>query len=193
MHTAFTHSHYQIKRQVLALTGKVRLFSPDGGLALYSQQKMFRLKEDIRAYSDESMGQELLHIQARQILDFSAAYDVIDSFEGSRVGVLRRKGFRSMVRDEWEVLDAQEQPVGVLQEDSVRYALLRRFLLGTLLPQNYDILAGKTQVGDLRQRFHLFRYVMDLDFSMDTAGRLDRRLGLAAGILLAIIEGRQDS
>ncbi len=193
MHTAFTHSHYQIKRQVLVLTGKVRLYSPDGGLALYSQQKMFRLKEDIRAYSDESMNQELLHIQARQILDFSAAYDVIDSFEGSRVGVLRRKGFRSMVRDEWEVLDAQEQPVGILQEDSVGYALLRRFLLGTLLPQNYDILSGETQIGDLRQRFHLFRYVMDLDFSMDTAGRLDRRLGLAAGILLAIIEGRQDS
>jgi hypothetical protein len=30
-----------------------------------------------------------------------------------------------------------------------------------------------------------------LDFSMDINKRLDRRLGIAAGILLAAIEGRQ--
>ena len=62
-----------MKRQVLALTGKIRLYSPDGVLVLYCQQKMFRLKEDIRVYSDEDMSQELLYIQARNIIDFSAA------------------------------------------------------------------------------------------------------------------------
>jgi hypothetical protein len=33
---------------------------------------------------------------------------------------------------------------------------------------------------------------LNLDFTMDTAQQLDRRLGIAAGILLAAIEGRQE-
>jgi hypothetical protein len=61
------------------------------------------------------------------------------------------------------------------------------------LPQNYDLTLGGKRVADLRQRFNLFRYELDLDFSMDSARRLDRRLGLAAGILLAAIEGKQDN
>jgi uncharacterized protein YxjI len=192
MHSAFQYNRYLLKRQVLALTGKFRLYAPEGQLVMYSQQKMFRLKEDIRVYNEESMTQELLYIQARQIIDFSAAYDVIDSQSGMRAGVLRRKGFRSMLRDEWEVLDSNEQPLGILIEDNLTQALLRRFLLGRWLPQNYDILISESRVADLRQRFNLFRYELDIDFSMDSAQRLDRRLGIAAAILLGTIEGKQE-
>ncbi len=192
MNSAFQFDQYLLRRQVLALTGKLRFYNPAGDLVLFCQQKMFKLKEDIRAYAEEDRLQELLYIQARQILDFSAAYDVYDPQANERVGVLRRKGFRSMIQDEWEVLDGNENPLGVLREDNLTQALLRRFLLGTLLPQNYDMLFEDTRVADLRQRFNLFRYEMDIDFSMDTARRLDRRLGIAAAILLAIIEGRQD-
>jgi uncharacterized protein YxjI len=78
MHPAFQYQQYLLRRQVLALTGKFRLYNPSGELVMFSQQKMFRLKEDIRIYADESRTQELLYIQARQILDFAAAYDVID-------------------------------------------------------------------------------------------------------------------
>ncbi len=193
MNTAFQHDRYLLKRQVLALTGKFRIYTPDGQLALYSQQKMFRLREDIRVYSDESMSHELLHVQARQIIDFAAAYDVIDPQGQIKVGVLRRKGFRSLVRDAWEILDAQDRPLGVVQEDSMTYALLRRFLFGSLLPQNYDVLIGEQRVADLRQRFSFFGYLLDIDFSMDPQQRLDRRLGIAAAILLATIEGKQSS
>jgi hypothetical protein len=191
MHSAFQYDRYLLKRQVLALTGKFRFYNPGGVLVMFSEQKMFKLKEDIRVFADETKTQELLQIQARQIVDFSAAYDVIDSTTGDKVGVLRRKGFRSLLRDEWEVLDAGDQPLGILFEDSLGLALLRRFLLGTFLPQNYDLTIEGQRVADLRQRFNLFRYELDLDFSMDMAQQLDRRLGLAAGILLAAIEGKQ--
>ncbi|NOY99345.1 MAG: hypothetical protein GXP40_09135 [Chloroflexi bacterium] len=191
MHSAFQHNHYLLKRQAIALTGKFRFYDPAGNLVMFSQQKMFKLREDIRVYADEAKTQELLYIQARQIIDFSAAYDVIDSASGQKVGALRRKGLRSMLRDEWEVLDASDRVIGVLFEDSVGLAILRRLLLGSLLPQNYDLIIGDQRAADLKQRFNPFRYELDLDFSMDTANRLDRRLGIAAGILLAAIEGRQ--
>ena len=193
MRTAFQHNQYLLKRQVFALAGKFRVYDPAENLVLFSEQKMFRLREDIRVYSDESKSQELLTIQARQIIDFSAAYDVMDATTGEKVGVLRRKGLASLLRDEWEVLDASDQLRGLLFEDSVGLALLRRLLLGSLLPQNYDITFGETRVADLRQRFNLFRYELDLDFSMDPVRALDRRLGIAAGILLATIEGKQSN
>jgi uncharacterized protein YxjI len=193
MHLAFGHDRYLLKRQVLALTGKFRIYAPDGSLVLYSQQKMFRLREDVRVYADEARAQELLWIQARQILDFSAAYDVTDTATGLKVGALRRRGFHSLVRDTWEMLDPADQPLGVIEEDSLALGLLRRLLLGSLLPQNYDARIDGARVADLRQRFHLFRYEMEVDFSFDAARRLDRRLGLAAAILLAAIEGKQSS
>ncbi len=193
MHSAFQYPSYYLKRQIMALTGKLRLYNSAGSLVMYSQQKMFSLREDIRVYSDEARSQELLYIQARHMLDFSAAYDIYDSLSSERVGVICRRGWQSLARDQWNILNASEQPLACLQEDTLQYALLRRLLLGSLLPQNYDILAGDTRVADVRQRFNLVRYELDLDFNMDTVQRLDRRLGIAAGVLLAIVEGKQDN
>ena len=192
MNPIFDFPNYLLKRQAIALTGKFRFYDPAGRLVLFSEQKMFKLREDIRVYSDESKSQEVLSIKTRQILDFSAAYDVVDTELNQKVGVLRRRGLRSLLRDEWEVLDADNNLIGKLFEDSIPMALLRRLLLGSWLPQNYDITTTDgTRVADLKQRFHLFRYELDVDFRMDINHRLDRRLGIAAGILLAAIEGKQ--
>jgi uncharacterized protein YxjI len=193
MSLIFQGNQYLLKRQVFALTGKFRVYDPSDRLVLFSEQKMFRLREDIRVFADEAKTQEVLQIKARQIVDFSAAYDVIDSSANQKVGALRRKGFKSILRDEWEVLDVNDNVIGLLFEDSMGLAMLRRVLLGSLLPQNYDITLGGTRVADLKQRFNIFSYQLDLDFSMDTGNRLDRRVGIAAGILLAAIEGKQSS
>ena len=193
MNSVFQFGSYLLKRQVFALTGKFRIYDPAGNLVLFGEQKMFRLREDIRVYADEAKSQEVLIIKARQIIDFSAAYDVIDSASGQKAGALRRRGLKSLLRDEWQVLDVNDSLIGLLFEDSMSLALLRRFLLGSFLPQNYDIRLGDERVADLKQRFNLFAYQLDLDFSMDAAHRLDRRLGIAAGILLAAIEGKQRS
>jgi uncharacterized protein YxjI len=192
MNPIFQHPRYLLRRQAIALAGKFRFYDPTGQLVMFSEQKMFKLREDIRVYSDESKTQEVLSIKARQILDFSAAYDVVDTAMNQKVGALRRKGLRSILRDEWEVLDENDSLKGVLFEDSVALALLRRLLLGNWLPQNYDLTIGQTRVADLRQNFNPFRYELNLDFSMDVAHQLDRRLGIAAGILLAAVEGRQE-
>jgi len=190
MASAFDFNQYVLKRQVLALGGKFRIFDPSGKLALYVEQKLFKLREDIRVYADESKTKEVLTIKARQIVDFSAAYDVVDSASGQKVGAIRRKGVASMLRDEWEVLDVKDNVIGKLFEDSMGLALLRRFL-SNLIPQNYDLLIGTTRVADFKQNFNPFTYALNIDFSMDGGKQLDRRLGLAASILLAAIEGKQ--
>ncbi|MGD2057474.1 MAG: hypothetical protein PVF85_11380 [Anaerolineales bacterium] len=193
MFTVFTYDRYTLKRQVLALTGKVRVFTPDGRLGLYSEQKMFRLREDIRVFSDEGRTNELLWIQARQVIDFAAAYDVTDQTSSQKVGALRRKGWSSIVRDAWEVLDPMDNVIASIREESAGLALLRRFLLGSLLPQRYEAVdRSESVLANFQQLFHLFRYEMNIHFAPGP-NKFDRRLGLAAGILLAIIEGKQSS
>lgn len=190
MNPAFQFNQYVLKRQVFALAGKFRFYDPSGKLVLFSEQKMFKLREDIRVFSDETKTQEVLMIKARQIIDFSTAFDVVDSGTGQKIGALRRKGLASLLRDEWEILDTSDNVIGSLFEDSMGLALIRRFL-SNLVPQNYDITMGTERVADLKQNFNPFTYQLNLDFSMDSNKRLDRRLGIAAGILLAAIEGRQ--
>jgi len=193
MNSIFQHPSYLLKRQVFAFAGTFRFYDPSGNQVMFSQQKMFKLREDIRVYADENKTQEVLSIKARQIVDFSAAYDVVDTAMNQKIGVLRRKGWSSLLRDEWQVLDANDNQIGILFEDSMGLAMLRRFLLGSWLPQNYDLTLGEKRVADIKQNFNLFRYELNLDFSMDPAQQLDRRLGIAAGLLLAAIEGRQSN
>jgi uncharacterized protein YxjI len=187
----YTHNAYFIKRQFAKLLGSaIRIYGPQGQLLLYVEQKAFKLKEDIRVYTDEKKTREVISIKARHVMDFAATYDVFDNANNELVGSLKRHGLKSaFIRDEWDVLDRNGAQIATVIEDSMLLALIRRFLTN-LIPQNYDMLSGGQRVMDLRQRFNPFLYHMDVVFTGDTR-MMDRRLGLAAGILLALIEGRQ--
>lgn len=157
-------------------------------LLFYSRQKAFALKEDFRVYSDERQTEELLIIKTPQILDIGATYNVQDPIANERVGAIRRKGFKSIVKDEWIFLSNEDQEIGTLTESSVGGALLSRFI--NLIPQNYVILAEERTVAEIRQHFNPFvrKYSLTL---VDPDPSIDRRLLIAAGILLAGIERRQ--
>ncbi len=171
--------------------GEIRIFDDSKSrLLFFVKQKAFKLKEDITVYSDETKSKELLKIQARSIIDFSAAYDVTDITSNQKIGSLRRKGFRSILKDEWEILNTADQVVGMIQEDSMLKAILRRFLTN-LIPQGFSITIGNQPVGVLKQTFNPFVPQFNIDFSMDSSNQLDRRLGIAIVILLQTIEGRQ--
>lgn len=189
----YTHNKFLLRRQFAKLFGATfRIYDPNNQLAFFVQQKAFKLREDIRIFSDESMSTEMLNIKARQILDFEAAYDVVDSMTGQKVGALKRKGWKSLIRDEWIVMDASDRELGKIIEDSQLLALVRRFL-SNLVPQNFDVLYGDHRVLDLKQHFNPFLYKLDIDFSVDPTAAMDRRLGIACGVLITAIEGRQGS
>ncbi|MCG3163467.1 MAG: hypothetical protein JMDDDDMK_04894 [Acidobacteria bacterium] len=92
--------------------------------------------------------------------------------------------------DEWVILDSRESEIGLIQEDSAPLALLRRFLTN-LIPQTYNVQIGGVPVSTFNQNFNPFVTKLSLDFSTDAGRRLDRRLGLAAVILLCVIEGKE--
>ncbi|WNS46384.1 LURP-one-related family protein [Paenibacillus sp. MMS20-IR301] len=191
MNNLFSQSEYIIRKKVFSVMGaKLHIYNSSEELVLYSQMKAFKLKEDIALYTDESMGKELLRIKARKMIDFSATYDVYDSETGETVGALRRKGLKSIVKDEWVILGPRDNELGFIKEDSVFMALLRRAI--PLIPQKYNVELDGLTIPAFRQNFNPFVTKIIADFSEDRRELLDRRLGLAAAILLCAIEGKQD-
>ena len=189
---AFTHESYLVRRKILKLFGAAfHIYDPNGRVVFYSKMKAFKLKEDIRLYTGEDMQTEVLTIIARQIIDFSAAYDVIDPITNTKVGALKRKGLKSVLKDEWIIMDAEDREIGFIKEDSMLLALIRRFLTNLIPQKYYGELEGK-KVCLFKQNFNPFVMKINLDFSMDINGLLDKRLGIAAAILLCAIEGKQN-
>lgn len=68
---------YTIRRKVLKIFGAAfHIYDAQGQVIGYCKQAAFKLKEDLRIYTDESMQRELLRISARHIIDFGATYDI---------------------------------------------------------------------------------------------------------------------
>lgn len=170
-----------------------RLLDSAGQMLYYVKLKAFKLKEDITIFTDETKKEAVLNIKARAILDFSAAYDVIDSKSGQVIGALKRKGLKSaFFRDEWEIWNTQDQPIGKVQEDSAWLAIMRRIFGGlNFFPQNYTIFLGERPVGKFRGTWNPFIVKYTTDLSGDPDRQLDRRLVAAASIMLMCVEGKQ--
>ena len=187
----YTQDEYIIRRKVFTLFGaKFHVYDQAGQVILFSRQKAFKLREDIRVFGDETEKEERLLIKARQIIDFSAAYDVVDARSGSKIGAFRRKGFSSIIRDSWEFLDPTDKVIGTILEDSMFMALLRRFL-SNLIPQSFHAKVGEKEVAKYHQNFNPFVYKLRVRLEPGGRSAIDPQLVLAGGILLAAIEGRQ--
>jgi hypothetical protein len=192
MDERYTYNNYLIRRKILKLVGGAfHFFDPMGNVVLYANMKAFKLKEDITIYSGEDMQEAMISIKARNIIDFSATYDVVDAQTNEKVGGLRRKGLKSILKDEWLVLDEADNQIGVIKEDSTALALVRRFLTN-LVPQTYNCIVNNSVVCIYKQNFNPFVVKVNVDFSVDRGHIFDRRLGLAAGLLLCAIEGKQN-
>ena len=192
----YRYDQFQARRQVFKLFGAAfHLRTLDGRLLAYSKQKAFKLREVIRVFADEAQTVELLHIQADRVIDWGAAYRVLDAQTGEHIGSLRRKGWSSLFRDSWEILDAEGTVRGRVVEDSGWKAMLRRLndLVSLVLSQRFLIQVDGQTVATMKQNFNFIAQKFFVDMSPDTAGLLPRPLAVAAVILLLAIEGRQSS
>jgi len=182
--------YYLFRRKVFKLFGGAfQVYDESGNLLFHSKQKAFKLREDFRVYSGERQAEELLTIKTPQILDIGATYNVQDTTTGEAIGAIRRKGLKSMVKDEWIFLSNDGREMGRLTERSMSGALLSRFI--SLIPQAYVIIsADGREVAEIKQHFNPFvlKYTMTI---VEPTPSIDRRLLISSGILLAGIERRQ--
>lgn len=187
---------YLIRKKVLKILGEAfHIYTDDSQTELlgYCELKAFKLKEDIRIYTDEKKTTELISIKARSILDFSAGYDVVDAQSGSSLGTFKRKGMKSLFKDTYILLDQQDQEYAELSEDSGLLGLIRRFVpfANILIPQIFH-LRGNDGGGSVEYTQKMNPIVQRLTVTGAQSGGFDPRVVLAGGMLLAAIEGKQN-
>lgn len=187
---------YTIRRKVLKIFGaSFHVYAPDGRVVAFCKQKAFKLREDIRLYTDDSCTTELLLIKARQVIDFSATYDVTLP-TGQVLASLRRKGLAStFLKDSWIVFDAAGRELATLTERGGFLAFLRHWveIIAALSPQTFTLeRPGKPPIAQYRTHFNLFVYRLGVSILADDP-EIDDLVILACGCLIAAIEGRQQT
>jgi len=105
------------KFKITTLASDFNITDEHGKSVAYVRQKMFKLKEDVIVFNDESKTKELFRIQANQWIDFNASYSIKDTI-GKSFGRLARKGVRSIWKSTYEVLDENDKAKFTVAEDN---------------------------------------------------------------------------
>ncbi|WP_299226379.1 hypothetical protein [uncultured Psychroserpens sp.] len=88
-----------------------------GKTVAYVKQKMFKLKEDISIYQDETKHNLTHKINADKWIDFSAAYSMKDA-SGKELGKIARKGWASIWKAHYEIIDQHQKLQYHIREDN---------------------------------------------------------------------------
>jgi hypothetical protein len=200
MDERFAHDRYHIKQLIRPMVNlyEARALRPGtdqpGELVAFVRQKRMALKEDLRAFADESESQEVFRIKARSMMDVAGRYDVAGP-DGQRIGTLAKAFKESLLRSTWRVLGADESELFTAQEKSTPIALARRVAqlvpYGEVLPIPYHFTfrRGSGEIGGLRRIYGL-RDQYELDLSGDSEGAVDRRLAIALAVGLDAFQAR---
>ena len=108
----------------------------EGEPLLFVKQKKLSIREDIRFRLDPDAEEHLFMIKARTMFEFRGRHDVLDA-DGQPIGLLEKDFKRSLLRSHWHVRDTQGNELFEAYETSWSVALVRR--LADFLP---DIFAA---------------------------------------------------
>ena len=181
---------------------EVSTLGPDeksaGEQVCFVEQKRMKLKEDLRAFTDDSKTSEVFRIKAQQAWDPRARYDVTDA-NGQHVGQLQKVFGKSLLRSTWRLYDASGNETAWARERSLFVALFRR-LVGFVpfiggfadflpIPYHFDYLVGDERIGGL-ERILGVRDRYRLDVSGDAERTIDRRVVLALAVGMDALQAR---
>ncbi len=101
--------------KLLALASQIYITDARGQSLGYVKEKLLKLKEDVRIFSDNTQSRELFSIKANKIIDFSARYNFADG-QGNALGAVRRRGMRSIWKAHYEIYDGETQVMQINEE-----------------------------------------------------------------------------
>lgn len=175
---AFAHASYTLIRPLFSWRRVYRVYGADGGLSAFVEQPWFRLRTELTLYTDETQTQPILTIKNRRFAAVNMEHDLFDAQTGARLGVLRTRGLRSLLRDTWDILDADERPAGLMIEDGAYF--WRRLL--KILPGRHRIELGGREVARVTQVFHFFHREFELDL-LQVDDPIEPRFAIACALI----------
>lgn len=105
-----------LRFKILAIAAQITVTDANGAMVCYVKKKAFKLKEDVTVYADKEQTQPLYTIKADRILDWNAKYNLATA-AGAPLGVVGRKGARSIFKAHYDINDG-EADVAVIHEEN---------------------------------------------------------------------------
>ena len=112
--------------KIIAVAPQISITDTNGQLLFYVKQKLFKLKEAITVFADQSQTEPVFHISADRVIDWSARYTFTDR-NGMQLGAVKRQGMKSLWRARYDVLD-QEHPAFTITEENPFAKVMDRLL-----------------------------------------------------------------
>ena len=112
--------------KIMALTPQFYVRDFNGSEIAYVKQKLFKLKEDITVYENDTQTAPIYKIKANKWIDWSATYMFTDS-AGNNLGKVGRKGARSIWKATYEVFDKNDICAFKIEEASAFVKIMDGF------------------------------------------------------------------
>jgi uncharacterized protein YxjI len=103
--------------KILAIAPQIYIRDAAGTEIMYVKQRLFKLKEAIHVFSDQSQTNEIYTIKADRIIDFSARYNFRDN-QGMSLGAIKRRGMRSIWKASYDVLEGDSIKYHIQEENA---------------------------------------------------------------------------
>jgi hypothetical protein len=191
MNPLFQPDTFVIKRKKLS-TDKLRVFSDSGDFLMYAEQKI-KWKPPwtatIRFYADELKAQEILRATDAGGREYTNFLEVTDPVSGESVGGLGvNMGF---IKDGWKIMDPAGQVLAEIREKSFGRSMMRLLSRGAIA-QKLVVLMGDQAVGTMRQKHSFIGNRLLVNIMPEASGKLDHRLVVAAAVLVAAYQAKED-
>jgi hypothetical protein len=195
---AFSGRRFHIRQKITPFQNVYRVFADQldepGPLVAYAKQKRMAFKESFTLFADERASRPILAINADRRLDFNSVMRVSDPATGRVIGMLRKKGRRSLLRSTWELEQPGMPPVTV-EESSVVIAVLRRvwgfipYASSIPIPWVFHFVGTADNGAPVLKHSRLWgirdKYVLEIE-----SPALDPRLAIALAICLDAMQHR---
>ena len=113
--------------KILAFAPQITITDRTGLSLFYVKQKLFKFKEAVQVFKDESRAQHLYNIDADRMLDWSARYTFTRP-NGEILGSIKRSGMKSLVAAHYTLLDVTGMPLFELEQNNPWSGLLDSLL-----------------------------------------------------------------
>jgi uncharacterized protein YxjI len=196
---------YFIHQRIQPLVNQYEVYEGDaagnqGRMVAFAQQKRLAFKEKFNVYTDESKSQTAFELEARQVIDLGARYDVRDP-QGNILGTIGKDFKSSLLRSTWHIFRPGEEnaPAIIVQERSQNLAIARRiwgFLpyIGEIpffLKYHFDFIDPTSQnVVATYNKTTTMRDHYQLTIENESAVNIDWRVLVSLGIMMDAMQSR---
>ena len=187
--------------KLITFIRQIYVTDSDGKSVLYVKQKIFKLKEHVELFTDDTKEKKLCDIKTDNIIDLAALYEFTDD-QNNNFGAIRRKGLKSFLRASFEIYSnsADTTPEFKINEKSVFTKILDSlfgkipiigFLTGYVANPSYLVTdnSGKT-VMELIKQPALWEGKFTIESRSELSAQQQTRI-LVGLIMMVLLEGKR--